>query len=497
MRIARRLQALFCAAILILTAPTGLPQADTPQLTITVTDPSGARVANAAVTLSQGTMNRAPKRPMIPESSEAPDLTTGEWTWRYAARDFELQQRPVIFQGISQNVTVILAVAPLTQSVLVETTTEIPSAVQLNAIGFGRIVSGVAVRDLPYNLTVINQDYMRERGVTNLLDALELVSGVTTWADTGYIPAVDIRGLSTTDAGIFMAEDGIVQNSVPQAVRNQDTCFLESVEVLKGPSSFSYGSGTAGASINTRAKTPKRVLGIDTLFAYESFGKTRICLGVTGPITKNLAGRVDFSLNHGGTNIQRTQSTYRALNAALTWTPLERVTVSAERDLPDGCGKPILQHADSEPSCRSECGLHRTGGQYLPRPPRAHAELQHDESSERLEVSAWNVDDGSRSVPRLETAAPTLCCDPAAGHAQQRRHVVQPDDAAGDTGQLFLQLQERLDDGNQVDIRNTFRFWGGRSVSFTVGGKVERNNQGRHGADNRFGADRRRRPWTI
>jgi hypothetical protein len=41
--------------------------------------------------------------------------------------------------------------------------------------------------------------------------------------------------------------------------------------------------------------------------------------------------------------------------------------------------------------------------------------------------------------------------------------------------------------GNDINIRNTFRLWGDRTVSFTVGGKVERNNQGRHAADTTFG----------
>src|SRR5688572_21763977 len=150
MRIAHTLAAPFCAVLLILlNAQPGLSQAESPRLTITVTDPTGAAVANAAVTLTRG--NEA--RTYTTNSTgvaQAPDLSTGEWILAIRSSGFELQERPVIFQGVSQNVSVILAVAPLTQSLLVETTTEIPSAVQLNATASGGSYLDVAVRDLPF-----------------------------------------------------------------------------------------------------------------------------------------------------------------------------------------------------------------------------------------------------------------------------------------------------------------------------------------------------------
>jgi len=489
MKISRTSATLLCAAILIfVNVQPGLSQVESPELTIAVLDPSGASVANAAVTLSKGNEIRTLKTDdagLVRMSG----LSTGEWSLSVRTDGFLLQERPVIFQGVSQRVAVTLAVAPVTESLLVETTTEIPSAVQLNATASGGSYLNVAVRDLPYNLSVISQDYIRERGVTNLLDALELVSGVTTWADTGYIPAVDIRGVSTTDAGIYIAEDGIVQNSVPQAFRNMDPFFLESLEVLKGPSSFSYGSGTAGASINTRPKTPKRVLGIDSLLTYESFGKTRVGLGITGPLTNNLAGRADFSTNEGGTNVQRTQSSYRAWNTGLTWTPLERVTVSAQGNyrtdsLSTYFSTPILNRR-VDPNVDY---IELAANTFLdPRTRTLNYNMQ----------NPWNDVKYRRGTVRTEVDL---------SHGWQLQHRFYIVSLLQDTlnnegisfnqttlqvtpGNYFFNFKRDWMHGNQVDLRNTFRFSGGRSVSFTVGGKVERNNQGRHAADNRFGTN--------
>jgi len=237
MRMGRHGVASIRAAIIltILTLTTGIAFAQgTTGVTITVTDQSGGAVPSASITLTKANETRtftADGKGMV----LIPELSTGEWTLAVKSEGFAVRERPLVHQGVSQNIAVTLEVAPVKQAVLVEAPAEIPAAVQLNASASGGSYLDVPVRDLPFNLTVINQKYIQERGVTNLLDAVELVSGVTTWADTGYIPAVDIRGLSTTDAGIFMAENGIVQNSVPQAVRNVDSFFLESVEVLKGP----------------------------------------------------------------------------------------------------------------------------------------------------------------------------------------------------------------------------------------------------------------------
>jgi iron complex outermembrane recepter protein len=485
MKIASRFAALLFAFVLINVQP-GFSQEEPPKLTVTVNDPSGAVVANATVSLSRGNELRNYKTDAA-GVVQVPDLITGEWTVLVRSEGFQLQERPVIFQGVSQSITVNLAVAPVTQKVLVESTAEVPSAVNLNATASGGSYLETSVRELPFNLTVISQEYMRERGVTNLLDALELVSGVTAWADTGYIPAIDIRGLSTTDAGIYFAEDGIVQNSVPQAVRNQDTCFLESVEVLKGPSSFSYGSGVAGASVNSRAKTPKFNLGVHSLFAYESFGKTRACGGITGPITKNLAARVDFSLNHGGTNVQRTQSTYHAVNAGVTWMPKKWLTIAAagvyRTDSVSAYFSTPLLNSPIDPNVDY---IEISDNTFLdPRARSMNYNMNDPDNDVRYRrgtlTSEVNLSHGWKLQHRLY--AVTLMQDTLNNEGisfNQTTLVVTP-------GNYFFNVKRDWMVGNDLNIRNTFRFWNGRSVSFTAGGKIERNNQGRHAANNTFG----------
>ena len=474
------------AIILIVTA--GLAQTQSaPQVTIAVTDQSGAAIPNASIALTKGNEIRtftADAKGIV----QVLELSTGEWTLAAKGEGFAVRERPLIYQGIPQSITVILDVVPLKQSVLVEAPTEIPSAVQLNASAAGGSYLDVPVRNLPYNFSVITQDYMRERGVTNLLDALELVSGVTTWADTGYIPAVDIRGLSTTDAGIYFATEGIVQNSVPQAARNMDAFFLDSVEVLKGPSSFSYGSGTAGASINTRMKSPKREFGMDSLLSYGSFGQTRVGAGITGPLTKTLAGRIDLVQSHGGTNIQRSESTYRGLNIGLIWTPLKRVTIAAKgiylQDHVSPYFSTPLLNTRVDPNVHYIAVAANTFLDPRARTLNYNISDPRNESINRLGTLTSEVDLSRGWQLQHKLYGTMLHLDSLNSEGlsfNQNTLLVTP-------GNYFFNFKRDWMVGNNVNLRNTFRFWEGRSLSFTVGGTVERNNQRRIGADPSYGS---------
>lgn len=484
-----RLGALGCAALLLIFScgVPGLAQAqNTPALTIKVTDPTGAVIPNASVTLTRGNEERT----LQADSNgvvEAPGLSTGEWSLAVKGTGFATKQRPVIMQGIAQSVTVILELAPLRQNVLVEGVADPPSPVQLNATAAGGSYLDVSVRELPFNLTVIDQDFMRERGVTNLMDALELVPGVTTWADTGWIPAVDIRGLSTTDAGIFMANEGIVQNSVPQSGRNIDTFFIDRVEVLKGPSSFSYGTGTAGASINTFAKEPRRELGMDSMFSYGSYGQTRVGFGITGPLTKSLSGDVYLVNNHTGTNVQRTHSTMRAANTGLTWNPLEWLTVKY---------KGTYNMDDTSPYFSTPILNRRVD------PNAEYIELAYntflDPRARSLNYNMVNAVNDSINKRGTVTTEVDL---PFGWKLQNRTYIAtQHLDSINNEGASFSNTTLRVTPSGytyifrrdrqiatQFDLRNTFRFWG-RSASVAIGGRVDDNDQGRYGASTTNGA---------
>jgi catecholate siderophore receptor len=105
------------------------------------------------------------------------------------------------------------------------------------------------VRDIPQTVTVINRAVLDAQNATTLTDALRNVPGITLGAGEGGVIGdnINIRGFSArTD--LFL--DGMRDRG--QYAR--ETFFLESVEVLKGPSSMLFGRGSTGGVINQVSK---------------------------------------------------------------------------------------------------------------------------------------------------------------------------------------------------------------------------------------------------
>ncbi|MGV3743536.1 MAG: TonB-dependent receptor [Burkholderiaceae bacterium] len=116
----------------------------------------------------------------------------------------------------------------------------------LSTVG-GRVPT--AVRDIPQSVTVINRAVLDAQNATTLTDALRNVPGITLGAGEGGVIGdnINIRGFSSrTD--LFL--DGMRD----RAQYARETFFMESVEVLKGPSSMLFGRGSTGGVINQVSK---------------------------------------------------------------------------------------------------------------------------------------------------------------------------------------------------------------------------------------------------
>ncbi len=107
------------------------------------------------------------------------------------------------------------------------------------------------IQDTPQTIQVISQEQMQQQGVTTLDQALRNVPGVTVGIGEGG------GGLNGDQFRIrgFQAKGDIYINGLRDfGVYVRDSFAYESVEVLKGPSSESFGLGTTGGVINTQLK---------------------------------------------------------------------------------------------------------------------------------------------------------------------------------------------------------------------------------------------------
>src|SRR5690606_32997601 len=156
---------------------------------------------------------------------------------------------------------VSLAMAPgLAAAQTGETMTTLPRVeVQGQAIG-GDYAAGettvgaktpTPVRDIPQVANVVPRAVIDAQQANTLTDALRYVPGITLSAGEGGAIGdnINLRGQSArTDVFIDGFRD--------RGQYTRDTFFLESVEVLKGPSSLFFGRGSTGGVINQVSKAP-------------------------------------------------------------------------------------------------------------------------------------------------------------------------------------------------------------------------------------------------
>src|SRR4029077_17333209 len=98
--------------------------------------------------------------------------------------------------------------------------------------------------------TVVNHNLLSDQGVYKLDDALKNVAGVM---PGGYYEAWDFYRVRGFDASFNTFVDGLRGGNG----MGEETFGLESVEVLKGPSSTLYGESVLGGIVNLRSKVPR------------------------------------------------------------------------------------------------------------------------------------------------------------------------------------------------------------------------------------------------
>jgi iron complex outermembrane receptor protein len=113
---------------------------------------------------------------------------------------------------------------------------------------------GLTVRETPATVTVVNRATIDARGAQDTQEILRSVPGITAQNAPGSV-GVSYRGFGS--GSISQMFNGInVQYSI--AARPVDSWIYDRVEVIGGPSSFLFGSGAVGGSINYITKLPER-----------------------------------------------------------------------------------------------------------------------------------------------------------------------------------------------------------------------------------------------
>ncbi len=185
--------------------------------------------------------------------------------------------------------------------------------------------------EVPQSISIVSEAEMRARGVITMNEALRYTPGVT--ADQyGVEPRFDwleIRGFAAQTFGIY--RDGMRFNSLAGKL---DPYELESVEVLKGPSSVLYGEVPPGGLINQVTKRPRGERSTEIAGNFGSYDRRQGQVDSTGSFDRNEVWqyRVLGLLRDANTQTNFTQDNRRLIAPELRWHPSEKTDVTVLAD---------------------------------------------------------------------------------------------------------------------------------------------------------------------
>jgi iron complex outermembrane recepter protein len=139
------------------------------------------------------------------------------------------------------------------------------------------------VSEIPQSIQIVPYEIIKDQAAYSLDTAVRNVSGVaqSSSSNYGFFNNYLVRGLNVN----FLRDgvpDALTINGYPRTLTD-----IEHVEVLKGPGSALYGSGSPGGTINLVTRKPQ--FGPATLVeaGYGSFETRRVLLDTTGPLVRD------------------------------------------------------------------------------------------------------------------------------------------------------------------------------------------------------------------
>lgn len=197
---------------------------------------------------------------------------------------------------------------------------------------------GISALDLPASAETLTAAAIEARGDLQVKDAVTRTTGLTDSSSPGNGISYSARGFNGNSS------IGLLENGQRLLVGSGTTTYpadlwgYESIEVLRGPGSVVYGSGTTGAIINAIRKAPKRETSVEVLLGAGSSESLRAGFGATGALGEQGAFRVDAYAGRSDGFIDRGESRHGKILTSMTTRLAPGVTLYAQ-----------LDHAEQEP----------------------------------------------------------------------------------------------------------------------------------------------------
>lgn len=150
--------------------------------------------------------------------------------------------------------------------------------------------------EVPFAVSVIGQDEIRKRGLSDIEEAIKSVPGVDiNSAGQPTLTNVRIRGVGTillgnrNDASVSIIVDGVPTTTENAAISTLD---ISRIEVLKGPQSILYGQNSTAGAVNITTNRPTENFEASVRARYGEESQYLAEGTISGPIVDGLKGRI-------------------------------------------------------------------------------------------------------------------------------------------------------------------------------------------------------------
>lgn len=211
-----------------------------------ITDPAGAPVRGAAVSLRSGLQTQAAAANSESDGRFVLNLAaSGSFVLRVEASGFSPYQTVVqLSPAESVRLDIRLTLSPVSSEVTVS----------------AQAGQAVAVLDSPQRISSIGAGEIEEKTVTVLTEAARGETGVEEQRTAPGMGSFFVRGLTGKNVAVY--RDGIryttsAQRGGVSTFQNLiDPAWLETVEMVRGPSSAQFGSDSMGGAVHLVSRTP-------------------------------------------------------------------------------------------------------------------------------------------------------------------------------------------------------------------------------------------------
>jgi iron complex outermembrane recepter protein len=180
------------------------------------------------------------------------------------------------------------------------------------------------ILNIPQSINIITAEQIEDRGADTIVEALNYTAGVSNGGDDSRGDFNNIRGFESV-----LYVDGLKRNYGFVYLPRPDVNALERIEVLVGPASVLYGSGSAGGLTNMRSKRPKFSSGATASLSYGTFDRKEGVVDLTGALGDTFAARFVGLFRESDSQIDYVPNDRVLLQPAITWRPGDSTQITA------------------------------------------------------------------------------------------------------------------------------------------------------------------------